>query len=371
MEPSRNNVGKKKMGCLKMLFIAFLSVIGLFIVMAICIPTSESAKKEEEAKIAEIEARKAVALLEKSKADAGIKEVQDFVKKIDEIKGELETVKAERDQLSEKLKEAEEMKTSGARSTSETSGEFKRDAEGHIILSEQDEKDAEEYAKKLGIHISKDDTGNRDKKEEPKDSSEFASLINGKVVGVIDGDTVTVLDSDKTQHKIRLYGIDAPERKQDFGQRSKQVLSSLVYESDVKVMYKEKDRYGRVIGKIYCKDLYVNAEMIRKGMAWHYKQYSKDQDLADLEEKARSERLGVWSKKNPTPPWEFRHPKKSAEKNVEVKSEQGTEQEEETYWVTSSSGKIHNSSCRYFKKSGGRETKTPKGSNCKICGGKM
>lgn len=106
--PVPQNAGKKKMGCLKMLFIAFLSVIGLIVVMAICIPTPKSAKKEEEVKIAEIEARKSAALLEKSKSEAEIKEVQDFVKKIDEIKGELERVKAERDKLAGKLKETEE-----------------------------------------------------------------------------------------------------------------------------------------------------------------------------------------------------------------------------------------------------------------------
>lgn len=106
--PAPQNAGKKKMGCLKMLFIAFLSVIGLIVVMAICIPTPKSAKKEEEVKIAEIEARKSAALLEKSKSEAEIKEVQDFVKKIDEIKGELERVKAERDKLAGKLKETEE-----------------------------------------------------------------------------------------------------------------------------------------------------------------------------------------------------------------------------------------------------------------------
>lgn len=106
--PVPQNAGKKKMGCLKMLFIAFLSVIGLFIVMAICIPTPKSAKKEEEVKIAEIEARKSAALLEKFKSEAEIKAVQDFVKKIDEIKGELGRVKAERDKLAERLKETEE-----------------------------------------------------------------------------------------------------------------------------------------------------------------------------------------------------------------------------------------------------------------------
>lgn len=136
--------------------------------------------------------------------------------------------------------------------------------------------------------------------------SSQAKEITGKVVGVTDGDTITLLDKEKKQHKIRLYGIDAPEQKQDYGQRSKQLLSALVFEDNVRVVYKSKDRYGRILGKIYNESLYVNAEMIRLGMAWHYKKYSKDKDLADLEEKARAGKVGLWSRHDAVPPWEFR-----------------------------------------------------------------
>lgn len=133
-----------------------------------------------------------------------------------------------------------------------------------------------------------------------------AATFTGTVVGVTDGDTITVLDSDNVSHKIRLYGIDAPENLQTYGYRSKQLLSALVNGDEVHINYCTKDSYGRVIGKVYINSLYVNAEMIRLGMAWHYKQYSKDKDLAELEDSARREKRGIWSQYMPTPPWEYR-----------------------------------------------------------------
>lgn len=140
-------------------------------------------------------------------------------------------------------------------------------------------------------------------------SCSMAKEITGKVVGVTDGDTITLLDNENKQHKIRLHGIDAPEQKQDYGQRSKQLLSALVFEDVVRIEYKSKDRYGRILGKIYNGSMYVNAEMIRLGMAWHYKQYCKDKNLAELEEAAKAGKVGLWSRKDAVPPWKFREKK--------------------------------------------------------------
>jgi endonuclease YncB( thermonuclease family) len=140
-----------------------------------------------------------------------------------------------------------------------------------------------------------------------------AETITGRVVGVADGDTITVLDSSKTQHKIRLTGIDAPEKKQAFGQRSKESLSDLVFSREVAVETTKVDRYGRELGKVLVDGVDANLEQIRRGLAWHYKSYQRDQSPADraayaqAEEQAREARKGLWADSQPVPPWEFRH----------------------------------------------------------------
>lgn len=104
-----------------------------------------------------------------------------------------------------------------------------------------------------------------------------AETITGVVVGVADGDTVTVLDEQWRQHKIRLAGIDAPEKRQDFGNRSKQSLSDLAYRRQVVVETGTTDRYGRAVGKLLVGGQDVNLEHVRRGMAWHYAAYDREQ----------------------------------------------------------------------------------------------
>ena len=99
----------------------------------------------------------------------------------------------------------------------------------------------------------------------------------GRIVGISDGDTVTLLDANKRQHKIRLTGIDAPEKKMPFGQRSKEHLSDLVFSKDVQVETEKLDRYGRTLGKIVFDRKDINLAMINAGLAWHYKKYQNDQ----------------------------------------------------------------------------------------------
>lgn len=141
--------------------------------------------------------------------------------------------------------------------------------------------------------------------------------LHGRVVGVADGDTITVLDDVSKQHKIRLYGIDAPEKKQDWGQASKKHLSEMVFGKNVKVVVIDTDRYNREVGKVYFEDQYINLAMVKAGMAWHYVQYAKkDTDLAEAQSAARIGKLGLWSIADPIPPWEFRH-KKKIESNIE------------------------------------------------------
>lgn len=136
--------------------------------------------------------------------------------------------------------------------------------------------------------------------------------INGRVVDVTDGDTVTVLDIANIQHKIRLSGIDAPEKKQAFGQRSKQSLSDLVFNKAVQVEATKKDRYGRELGKILVNGVDANLEQVKRGFAWHYKVYQREQSANDrslydlAENEARAAKLGLWGDVEPMPPWEFR-----------------------------------------------------------------
>lgn len=144
-------------------------------------------------------------------------------------------------------------------------------------------------------------------------AEEDAVTLSGRVVGVSDGDTITVL-VDKEEVKIRLDGIDAPETGQAFGTQSKKALSDVVFGKDVAVLVTETDRYGRSIGRVYVKvrgkTRDVNVAMVSAGMAWHYTDYSDDAELAEAEEAARKNRRGLWHDKDPTSPWEWRKSKK-------------------------------------------------------------
>ncbi len=147
-------------------------------------------------------------------------------------------------------------------------------------------------------------------------------VITGKVVSISDGDTVTVLQErakpdtmglDRTQHRIRLYGIDCPESHQDFGRRATKFVSDMIFRENVEVVQKDVDRYGRVVGIIYHGDVCVNEEIIRAGYAWVYRYFCKAdvcQDWLRLEEEARERRIGLWSHPDPIPPWDFRRGKR-------------------------------------------------------------
>lgn len=141
----------------------------------------------------------------------------------------------------------------------------------------------------------------------------FAETYTGRVVGVSDGDTITVLDSSNTQHKIRLAGIDAPEKSQAFGQRSKESLSASVFGKSVTIDSNKSDKYGREIGKVIVSGQDANLAQVRLGLAWHYKAYEKEQSTTDraaysqAETEARSRNVGLWQDAKPIPPWDFRH----------------------------------------------------------------
>ncbi len=146
--------------------------------------------------------------------------------------------------------------------------------------------------------------------------SATASEIRGRVVGVTDGDTITVLVDGHDSVKVRLAGIDAPEKTQPFGSASKMHLSDSVFRRTVTVEWTKKDKYGRVIGRVLVDGEDVCLDQVRVGLAWHYKQYAKEQAAeqrtayAAAEEQARQEKVGLWSQLSPVPPWEFRHPER-------------------------------------------------------------
>jgi len=154
-----------------------------------------------------------------------------------------------------------------------------------------------------------------------------ADEIIGRVVSIADGDTMTVLDASNTQHKIWLEGIDAPERGQPFGTRSRQNLSDLVFGKDVRVDWYKRDRYGRSVGKVWVtpselnctqepcpKTLDAGRAQLAVGLAWHFKKYEMEQSEEDRlayafeEQEARARKVGLWSEPSSVPPWQWRRP---------------------------------------------------------------
>lgn len=146
------------------------------------------------------------------------------------------------------------------------------------------------------------------------------TVFEGKVIGIKDGDTFEVL-YDSVPEKVRLAEIDCPEKSQPFGKNARQYASDLCFGKIVTVSSSGKrDRYGRVVGTITTADgLNVNEELIKAGLAWHYKQYSKNEDLGILEQEAREKKVGLWADKNPQAPWEWR--KERRMKNRRKKAE--------------------------------------------------
>jgi endonuclease YncB( thermonuclease family) len=137
-----------------------------------------------------------------------------------------------------------------------------------------------------------------------------AETLEGKVIKIADGDTLTLLTPSNQQVKIRLAGVDTPERKQPFGNKAKQALSNLAFQKQALVEIAAKDRYGRTIGVVFVDGLNVNAELVKQGMAWVYRKYTDDERLYVLESEAKQAKRGLWLDKNPIPPWEWRRGKR-------------------------------------------------------------
>lgn len=140
-----------------------------------------------------------------------------------------------------------------------------------------------------------------------------AEGLTGRVVGVADGDTITVLDAQRVQHKIRLAGIDAPEKRQPFGQVSKQHLADLVFGQEVELDCGRPDRYRREVCVVLLGGQDVNLAQVQAGLAWWYRQYAREQTAerreaySAAEREAQEARRGLWQEPSPMPPWEWRH----------------------------------------------------------------
>lgn len=127
----------------------------------------------------------------------------------------------------------------------------------------------------------------------------------GQVVAIADGDTLTVLEG-REQIKVRLANIDAPEKKQPFGQRSRQSLADLCFRKQATLQVQDVDRYGRTVAVVVCDGIEANREQVARGLAWTYVKYNKDLTLPAIQESAREAKLGLWRDQQPVPPWEWR-----------------------------------------------------------------
>ena len=128
----------------------------------------------------------------------------------------------------------------------------------------------------------------------------------GTVVKIIDGDTFDLLTKEKNTIRVRMNGIDCPERKQDFYKVSKDALAVYISQKEVKLITTGRDRNKRTIAIVFCNEENINLAMIRNGYAWHYKKYSADTNFAKAEEQARIDKKGLWKMNKPVAPWEFR-----------------------------------------------------------------
>lgn len=192
-----------------------------------------------------------------------------------------------------------------------------------------------------------------------------AATISGKVVGVSDGDTITIVDSRKKQHRIRFYGIDCPETGQPFGSNAKTFTSRSCFGKQVTVTVKDTDSYGRTVGVITVDRTNLNLALVNEGLAWWYRRYApRDRNLQAAELQAQRKKKGIWSQSNPVAPWDWRQ-----QGNRSSASSKRSATKALGYWLTKSSNKRHNSNCKYFRKTRGQPCTKSEGVACRICGG--
>ena len=136
----------------------------------------------------------------------------------------------------------------------------------------------------------------------------------GKVTRILDGDSIFVTDSKSVEFEVQLEGIDAPELKQEFGKESAEGLSKLLKDKTVRLTWKSRDNFERPLAQVYVGDKHINLEMIKTGMAWHFKKYNQDEVLSKAEVEAKEAKKGLWAKEAPTAPWDYRRDNKAPDK---------------------------------------------------------
>ncbi len=154
--------------------------------------------------------------------------------------------------------------------------------------------------------------------QQPSHAAQHSAVLAGRVVGITDGDTLTLLDANNRQHTIRLAEIDTPERGQPYANKARQALSALVFQKQVSVRVVDVDKYDREVGRIYVGDTDVSAELIRQGAAWAYRDYLRDESLLAIEAEAKAAKRGIWglSESQQVPPWEWRRLNRDQAKNA-------------------------------------------------------
>ena len=149
------------------------------------------------------------------------------------------------------------------------------------------------------------------------------TIITGKVVSIMDGDTFKLLTKDSTTVKVRLANIDCPEKKQAYATKAKQFVSNAIFSKNVTVQVLKKDRYRRLIAHVYYGDsINLNHQLVKHGLAWHYVKYSKDSVLQKLEDQAKNKKIGLWQDPNAISPWQWRADKKEASRLKKLKKQQ-------------------------------------------------
>ncbi len=196
-----------------------------------------------------------------------------------------------------------------------------------------------------------------------------------KVVGVTDGDTLTILTSERKQVKVRLDGVDAPEAKQPFGAAAKTWLSERAFGQTLKYKDVGKDRYGRSLGKFWIDGKRLDYHIVQSGMAWWYRKYSSDPILKQCEWEARQAKRGIWSQPNPVAPWDWRNDgQASASQRAFGRSTikpQASRKVSTVVYVAATGSKYHRAGCRYLKKSAIPMQRSDAARNyeaCKVCG---
>ena len=186
-----------------------------------------------------------------------------------------------------------------------------------------------------------------------------ADVLIGFVTSIMDGDTIQVRTIAEENVTVRLDGIDAPEKGQDFGNVAKDFLGDLIHEKTVRVEVRERDRYQRHLADVYLDDIWLNIELARNGLAWHYTKYNKDERLADAETEAKESKRGLWSRSDYIAPWDYRNGVRDSLKvavpvmqtpsnATQVPSIRETDTK---VFVTETGTKYHSDGCRHLKKS--------------------